>query len=123
MSLIGAYGLSFLTILLGASLADFARPRQPGKRRWRCCCCSRLLWARRRGAAGAAIPPQMVPGVRFGIVQPDIPQREKDKSRFYARNWQRLLDLSVAPGNPTHHHLAGSGAAAVPVRPRSACAG
>ena len=26
MSVIGAYGLSFLTILLGASLADFTRP-------------------------------------------------------------------------------------------------
>jgi apolipoprotein N-acyltransferase len=46
-------------------------------------------------------PVAMVAGVRLRIVQPDIPQREKDQSRYYARNWQRLLDLSVSPGNPS----------------------
>ena len=44
VGLMGAYGLSFLTILLGASLAEFCH------RRWRApagdgCCCSPLLWA------------------------------------------------------------------------------
>jgi apolipoprotein N-acyltransferase len=44
---------------------------------------------------------ETVAGVRLRIVQPDIPQREKDQPRYWARNWQRLLDLSVSPGNPT----------------------
>jgi apolipoprotein N-acyltransferase len=42
-----------------------------------------------------------VPSVSLRIVQPDIPQREKDQARFFMRNWQRLLALSSAPGNPT----------------------
>jgi apolipoprotein N-acyltransferase len=59
-----------------------------------------LLWA------GGAVrlfshPGHSVSGVALRIVQPNIPQREKNVSALDARNWQRLLDLSVsAPGQP-----------------------
>ena len=99
MSVIGAYGLSFLTILLGASLAGAARPGG-----WKAPAVMltlfALLWA--GGAMRlAANPTQTVADVRLRIVQPDIPQREKDRAEFYARNWQRLLTLNAAPGNPS----------------------
>jgi apolipoprotein N-acyltransferase len=55
-----------------------------------------LLWA--GGTARLALhPTQNVPGVALRIVQPDIPQREKNISALDARNWQRLLDLTVSP--------------------------
>ena len=104
MSVIGAYGLSFLTIALGASLAGWTRPGG-----WKApavmLALFAVLWA--GGAARlAAHPTQNVAGVSLRIVQPDIPQREKDRAEFFSRNWQRLLALSAAPsnaatGNPT----------------------
>ena len=52
----------------------------------------------------------MCPVSQLRIVQPDIPQREKDSVRiFYARNWQRLLDLSAqpvkSPSGQSHHMI------------------
>ena len=96
-SLIGAYGLSFLTILLGVSLAEVARRRVllPGV--------MALVFAGLAGwgALQLAQPSAMVPGVTLRLVQPNVPQREK-RSAFRARNWQRLLSLSDSPGHPTH---------------------
>ena len=99
MSLIGAYGLSFLTILLGASLADFTRSRA-----WRAPLAMLLLFLVLWGGGALRLmenPTQNVAGVSLRIVQPDIPQREKDRAIFAARNWQRLLTLSASSGNPT----------------------
>ena len=98
LALIGAYGLSFLTILLGASLADLTR-RDTWKAPLMMLLLFALLWA---GGAHRLVshPAQTVSGVQLRIVQPNVPQREKELSRYYARNWQRLLDLSVSPGNP-----------------------
>ena len=97
LSVLGAYGLSFLTILLGVSLAEF------GRGAWRTPALMlglfALLWI--GGAARLAEnPPQNVPGVALRIVQPDIPQREKEMAALNFRNWQRLLDLTAAPGSP-----------------------
>ncbi len=97
----GAYGLSFLTILLGASLAEFcAMPR----RRAMPVAMFLLfvgLWA--YGAFRLAVTPaETVPNVMVRLVQPDVPQNEKYGRRYLARNWQRLLDLSNAPGPVTH---------------------
>jgi apolipoprotein N-acyltransferase len=105
MSVIGAYGLSFLTILFGASLAGSTKPGG-----WKAPAILLALFVALWGfgaARLAANPTQDVAGVSLRIVQPDIPQREKDRAEFYSRNWQRLLDLSAAPpnaglGNPTH---------------------
>ena len=103
LSVLGAYGLSFLTILLGASLAEFCSPRKAWRAPLLMLGLFALLWA--GGAARLALhPTQNVPGVALRIVQPDIPQREKEVSALYARNWQRLLDITVSPpakGAPT----------------------
>ena len=97
-SVFGAYGLSLLTLLFGASFAAFG----PGHNRR-----ERLLpilmtvvfvgfWAdgeARLATADAA----MVPGVDIRIVQPDTPEPEKYDPRLMLRNWTRLVDLSMAP--------------------------
>ena len=96
-SLFGAYGLSLLTIMLGASLADFPR-RTPLVMLALFAC----LWGYGAWRLNAN-PVQTVPGVQVRLVQPDIPQREKYLRPLVARNWQRLLDLTRAPGtSPTH---------------------
>ncbi len=94
-SLFGAYGLSFLTILLGASLADFPR-RAPIALMALFVC----LWGYGAWRLNAN-PVQTVPGVSVRLVQPDIPQREKYQRPLVARNWQRLIDLTRAPGAPS----------------------
>jgi apolipoprotein N-acyltransferase len=103
-SLMGAYGLSFLTILLGAACAEFV------SRRWRVPAAVALLfvalWAYGAYRLAVTFVPD-VPGVRIRLVQPDIPQAEKYVRRLLLRNWQRLLTLSVqAPVDhqklPTH---------------------
>ena len=50
----------------------------------------------------AASPIADVQGVSLRLVQPNIPQPEKYASHLLLRNWQRLVDLSAAPGRPTH---------------------
>lgn len=98
-SLVGAYGLSFLTILLGVSLAEFAA------RRWRLPALMLLLFAALWGVGTwrlAASPARDVPNVSLRLVQPDIPQAEKYLPNLLLRNWQRLMDLSLRPGRPTH---------------------
>jgi apolipoprotein N-acyltransferase len=97
-SLMGAYGLSFLTILLGAGLAEFFCGR------WRAPAAMAALFAA-LWAYGvyrlANTPMRDVPGVHLRLVQPDIPQAEKYVSRLMLRNWQRLIDLSARPGKPS----------------------
>src|SRR6185369_9861466 len=100
----GIYGLSFLTILLGASL-----PELTAQRRWLPAAMLVLfsgLWG--YGAYRlATAPTQSVPGVRLRLVQPDVPQAEKYVRRLMARNWQRLFSLSIQSNSasrdiPTH---------------------
>jgi apolipoprotein N-acyltransferase len=97
-SLMGAYGLSFLTILLGAALAE------PFSGRWRTPALVVLLFA---GLWSYGVyrlvntPIVNVPGVSVRLVQPDIPQAEKYVRRLMLRNWQRLIDLSAQPGKPS----------------------
>lgn len=97
-SLMGAYGLSFLTILLGAALAE------PFARRWRTPALVLLLFAALWSYGVyrlADTPMRDVPGVSLRLVQPDIPQAEKYVQRLMPRNWQRLMDLSARPGKPS----------------------
>jgi apolipoprotein N-acyltransferase len=103
-SLMGAYGLSFLTILLGASLAELV------SKRWRTPAALLLLFAALYGYGVyrlAVTPMQDVPGVRLRLVQPNIPQAEKYVRRLILRNWQRLIELTLQPPQngqkaPTH---------------------
>jgi apolipoprotein N-acyltransferase len=91
-SLMGIYGLSFLTILLGGALAEL------GCGRWRLPAVIVLVFAG-LAAFGAyrltATPVKAVPGVVVRLVQPDVPQREKYVRALMQRNWQRLIDLSA----------------------------
>jgi apolipoprotein N-acyltransferase len=97
--LIGSYGLTVLTVLLGASLAEFARG-QP--RAWRlpgaAIVLFALIWIGGE-ARLALVQPGYVPGVRLRLVQPDVPQTEKFRRQYLARNWARLMDLSAAPAH------------------------
>jgi apolipoprotein N-acyltransferase len=107
-SVIGTYGLTFLTILFGASLADLTvRPLGPKPffSRYAAPMAMLLLFATLWGLGTwhlAANPTEFVDGVQLRLVQPDIPQREKYERQFVARNWQRLISLSEQPGAPTH---------------------
>jgi apolipoprotein N-acyltransferase len=97
-SLVGAYGLSFLTILLGAALAE------PFLGRWRAPAAMAILFAGLWSYGVyrlATTPVRDVPGVTIRLVQPDIPQAEKYVRRLMLRNWQRLIDLSARPGRPS----------------------
>ncbi len=99
-SLIGAYGLSLLTVLFGASLALLGERE---RRAWIAPAALSVLfgmiWA--GGALRlAAEPTAFVPGVHLRLVQPDVPQDEKFQRRFLLRNWNRLLDLSRADHGP-----------------------
>jgi apolipoprotein N-acyltransferase len=95
-SLVGAYGLSLLTILLGASLAEFACGR------WRIPTTVLVVFAALYSLGVyrlATTRVNDVPGVVVRLVQPDVPQREKYVPRLMVRNWQRLVDLSARPAD------------------------
>ena len=91
-SLIGAYGLSFLTILLGASLAEFC-----SRRRLRAagddCFCSLGFGPSARVRLAHHTHARCARHRALRLVQPDIPQNEKYVAALCVRNWQRLLDL------------------------------
>jgi apolipoprotein N-acyltransferase len=103
VALFGVYGLTLLTTLLGASLAElftlrggkvlplamtalFAALFLGGA--------ARLHWSEDKD----------VDGVHLRIVQPDIAQADKYKPALIEPNWQHLLALSAAPARirPTH---------------------
>jgi len=94
----GAYGLSLLTLLYGASLATLSRGNDT-RARWLPGLMTVFfvaLWGngqlRLLMASDATVP-----GVHLRIVQPLTPQPEKYDRRYLARNWRRLIDLSAAP--------------------------
>jgi len=104
VSVIGVYGLSLLTFLLGASFALlFDRPR-----RWPFPVAFTLLFALLAAWGAwrlAADTHATVAGVNLRIVQPDTSQRIKYDPPYVARNWRRLLDLSRAPSAKPVTHL------------------
>ena len=107
-SLMGAYGLSFLTILLGASSAELCS-NGTGLRKFASPAALVLLFAA-LWAHGVyrldSTPESNVPGVVVRLVQPNIPQAEKFVRGLMLRNWSRLVTLSIRPdgaaGRPTH---------------------
>ncbi len=104
-SIFGAYGLSLLTLLFGASLAVFARGHDNRERALPVVMFVffAALWADGEARLATASD-ATVPGVRLRIVQPDTPQPEKYDPRLTVRNWQRLISLSIVPSPqmPTH---------------------
>jgi len=104
-ALIGAYGLSLLTVFLGASLARFC-DKDSGIYLMPVATMAlfALLWIG-GDVRLAAVNPDDVPGVRLRLVQPNVPQNEKYLGRYVARNWQRLIDLSSARSTHPITHL------------------
>lgn len=96
VAVLGAYGLGFLTILFGASLADlFSAPR-----RWRLAAgmvaVFALLWT--GGAIRLAqVPTETVPGVMLRIIQPNVAEADKFRRALALENWERLLRPSTSP--------------------------
>ncbi len=104
-ALFGIYGLSVLTLLFGASLALLAKPDRK-RAAWLPAAMTIFflsLWG--HGALRLAYADEgVVPNVRLRIVQPATPQNEKYVDTLRPRNWQRLVDLTMAPATipPTH---------------------
>jgi apolipoprotein N-acyltransferase len=103
-SFLGAYGLSLLTILFGTSLAELCRRDRRG---WVLPALMLGIFAGLWGFGAARLTTtvESVPGVRLRIVQPNIPEAEKFAPQFVARNWQRLIDLSLARQGPEPTHI------------------
>lgn len=102
-AVIGAYGLSLLTILFGASLADLTRPRswQPAAI---IACLFVVLFA--AGEIRLAVAPtRFVPNVQLRLVQPDVRQQDKYVLAYRARNWRELIDLTTRPAAVTPTHI------------------
>src|SRR5262249_10536518 len=95
-ALIGVYGLTVLTVLFGASLAElFAeKPRWPVPSVIAGIFVALFAFGAFRLASATD---QTVPGVRLRIVQPNIAQADKYRPEFVERNWDRLIALSQAP--------------------------
>src|SRR5262249_44983903 len=104
-SVFGAYGLSLLTLLLGASFAALARGQEQRARLLPAAMTVFFfaLWVdgevRLIADSGTNVP-----GVHLRVVQPATPQSEKYVQQYLIRNWRRLIDLSAAPAaiKPTH---------------------
>jgi apolipoprotein N-acyltransferase len=96
-ALFGSYALTLLTLLRGASLAELFRTRPSWPLPAAMCAAFALLWL--WGEARLAGPQMHVAGVSARLVQPAIPEDEKNRLRFVARNWQRLIALSAEPAN------------------------
>jgi len=103
-ALVGAYGLSLLTVLFGASLAELGEAKRTFILPASLTVLFALLWL--GGDLRLALTPSAtVPNVRLRIVQPDIPQREKYLPEYRARNWQTLMTLSLVNHGPPPTHI------------------
>lgn len=95
-AVIGAYGLTLLTVLFGAALGELlVTPR-----RWFLPASMTVLFVMMSLAGEARLysnPTVSIPSVRLRVVQPNIPQNEKYRRELVQRNWDRLVDLSMRP--------------------------
>jgi apolipoprotein N-acyltransferase len=100
----GAYGLSLLTVLFGASLALlFDRSRG-----WIVPAAMALLFALIWAGGEIRLANTQiasVPGVRLRLVQPNVPQQEKYLPSERAVHWRQLIDLSLVKHGPTPTHI------------------
>jgi apolipoprotein N-acyltransferase len=99
-ALIGAYGLSLLTVLFGASLALlFDRSRD-----WIAAAAMTLLFVAIWGGGEfrlASTDVGSVPGVLLRLVQPNVAQKDKYIPSERAAHWRELIDLSLINHGPT----------------------
>ncbi len=109
-SVVGIYGLCFLTVLAAASPAMlFGHPRERSNWRWPFFAAVLLagIWA--SGAMRLAEAPQgpgsYVAGVNLRIVQPNIPQADKWIPENRQFIWSRLLERTAAPSSAPITHV------------------
>jgi apolipoprotein N-acyltransferase len=103
-ALIGAYGLTLLTLLFGAALAELLSPNPRLRFPAAMAALFAVLWIG-GDVRLAMMEVADVPGVTLRIVQPDVPQAEKYKRQFVLRNWERLLALSLGGSKSAVTHL------------------
>lgn len=102
-AVVGAYGLSALTILFGVSLACLF----DASRQWRIPVAMTALFVvmAAAGVLRLAISPTLnVAGVELRLVQPNVRQQDKYVPEYRVRNWRELIALSREPARvrPTH---------------------
>jgi apolipoprotein N-acyltransferase len=95
-AVMGAFGLTLLTFLFGAVLAEIVEPKPRLRLPAAMLVLFVLLWIGGEVRL-ARNPTETAPGAVARIVQPDVPQAEKYKRPLVLRNWQRLLALSAQP--------------------------
>jgi apolipoprotein N-acyltransferase len=103
-SIFGVYGLSLLTLLLGASLVLIISSERC---RWLplgMIGFFLLLWVNGTVRLIYASD-ETVPGVQLRIVQPATLQSEKYRPEFRTRNWERLTELTKSPAEITPTHI------------------
>lgn len=118
-ALFGVYGLSLLTILFGASLAEVLDRRFVFPLAMTALFALFFLGGEIRLASASN---ETVDGVHLRIVQPDIAQADKYKPEMIERNWNRLLALSSRPSKVAPTHIIWPEAAPPFVLTRSAAA-
>jgi apolipoprotein N-acyltransferase len=102
-AVIGAYGLTLLTILFGASLAELCRGSRHFLLPGAMTALFAILWI--GGSLWLAMTPQTnVPGVELRLVQPNVRQQDKFVREHRVGNWQKLVALTERPARiiPTH---------------------
>jgi apolipoprotein N-acyltransferase len=102
-AVIGAYGLTLLTILFGASLADLSTDTRARRLPMFMVGFFVLLWA--GGELRLLTNPTVnVPGVELRLVQPNVRQQDKYVPALRARNWRQLVSLTTQAARvwPTH---------------------
>jgi apolipoprotein N-acyltransferase len=110
VSVIGIYGLSFITVLAAVSPAAlFGRPQERGNWRWPFFAVLTIgvLWT--SGAVRLYLGPfnaePYVVGVNLRIVQPNIPQAEKWLPENRQAIWDLLLEQTRAPASVPITHV------------------
>jgi apolipoprotein N-acyltransferase len=94
---LGAYGLSLLTVLFGASLAELFEDRPRPALPVGLTALFAALWV--GGVIRLIVQPtDYVAGTELRLVQPNIPQDQKYVRALAPRNWRTLMDLSTRPG-------------------------
>ncbi|MEE8438636.1 MAG: apolipoprotein N-acyltransferase, partial [Micropepsaceae bacterium] len=103
-SVFGVYGLSFLTLLLGASLLLLFSSKRHRWLPFGMIGFFILVWLNGTARLIYATD-ETVPGVQLRIVQPATLQSEKYLPEFRTRNWERLTALTQAPADITPTHI------------------